>query len=229
MKWKKNEENKIYMKLNIKSNTKPFNCKNNKFNKLFSFFECYVCKKLLHFEKNQLLKKKAINKEIIKRINFILTYFYSLINIFYFVYLPKSTSKDISLKTKIHLSEIVMKINGIGNKYILSKDYHIMPDEIIINGEKQNISKEYYMENETNIIKLKWNNSIKNCSFMFYSNEKIVEIDLSKFDASNTINMFRMFGYCSSLKYINFNNINTSSVINMSEMFSKCESLTSLD
>lgn len=200
MKWKKNEENKIYMKLNIKSNTKPFNCKNNKF-----------------------------NKEIIKRINFILTYFYSLINIFYFLYIPKCTSKDISLKTIIHLSEIVMKINGTGKKNILSKDYHIMPDEIIINGEKQNISKEYYMENETNIIKLKWNNSIKNCSYMFYSNYIIVEIDLSKFEASNTINMFRMFGFCTSLKYVNFTNINTSSVINMSEMFSNCESLTSLD
>ena len=74
-------------------------------------------------------------------------------------------------------SNITLKIKGNGYNNIFttgtecydsfkSSNY---PNEIYINGKKQNNINYYYYFNDTdNYIELIWNNSINNCAFMFY-------------------------------------------------------------
>ena len=73
-------------------------------------------------------------------------------------------------------SQITLTIRGTGNKYIL-KSYtqerytyvDIMPDEIIVNGisqeEKGKIA--YNLDQEENIVIIKWNTPLTNCENMF--------------------------------------------------------------
>ena len=60
-----------------------------------------------------------------------------------------------------------------------------------------------YIDNNT--ILLKWNETIKNCEYMF-SNTKINEIDLSNFDTSEITSMDNMFHNCSLLTEFNLIN-----------------------
>ena len=64
---------------------------------------------------------------------------------------------------------------------------------------------------------------------MFTGCNKIIEIDLSKFDTSDVGIMTGMFSSCSSLTSINLSNIKTSKVTSMASMFAGCSQLISLD
>ena len=66
-------------------------------------------------------------------------------------------------------------------------------------------------------------------AFWFYDMRQLTDMDISKLDTSNTINMSSMFSCCSSLTALNLSNFNTTKVISMSEMFTECFSLTELD
>ena len=134
------------------------------------------------------------------------------------------------------LSKITLKIKGIGYKNIFGNETNYSfskscyPNEIIINGEKQNIIYHSYDFNQTdNFVELIWNNSIKSCWNMFRRSYDITEIDLSNFDTSQIINMGGLFLFCSSLTSINFGNFDTSKVTAMHVMFSGCSSLTSIN
>ena len=121
-------------------------------------------------------------------------------------------------------SEITIKINTLGNQSIVNSAYYQCPNEIYLNGIKiddENICT-INLTNETNIIKMIWYNKFKTCSHMFSGLDKIVEIDLSKFDTSSFTYMDYMFYGCTSLESINFNNISTSNVYNMHSMFCNC-------
>ena len=129
---------------------------------------------------------------------------------------------------------ITLNIRGIGNKNIFSSNYEFKseyyPDEVYINGYKQNDVTPIYDLNQTdNFIELIWHNLINSSDHMFYECSAITEIDLSNFDTSNITNMQGMFGQCSSLTSINLLNFDTSNVEKMNFMFSHCSSLTSLD
>ena len=68
-----------------------------------------------------------------------------------------------------------------------------------------------------------------NANCMLLGCDKIIEIDLSEFDASNVNDMSSMFNSCTKLKSLDLSNLNTSQVENMNNMFTNCQSLNSLD
>ena len=158
---------------------------------------------------------------------------YIFINLFVNV-ISKNKSKDNNNNRKLSFSnEIKIKILGKGNQYVLNNEFASKCNEITINGnpgvlEDNNIVSN--LEDEENIIVMKWDYKIKDCSSMFKELTNIIEIDLSNFDASETRTMFNMFCSCKNLKNIIIgNNFDSSKVEDMGNMFRLCESLISLD
>ena len=103
--------------------------------------------------------------------------------------------------------------------------------ELFINNKKNKYSKYFKPEKEGYYeIKLKFNEvKIKDCSFMFFNCYNLVNIDLSFFDTSETINMYRMFNNCSNLVYIDLSALNTQNVTNMGLMFNGCSILQKIN
>ena len=139
---------------------------------------------------------------------------------------------------ELYFSNITLKVKGIGYNDILGYDKNegkyfgsdYYPNEVHINGNKQNIVNYTYHFNQTdNIVKLIWKNNINNCREMFRRCYGIVEIDLFNFDTSQVTDMTSMFVYCHSLTSVNLSNFDTSKVTNMGFMFYHCYSLISLD
>ena len=117
-------------------------------------------------------------------------------------------------------NEITMIIKGTGKQYILSKYSNIIPSEIYINGEKQNTTDiQVNLVEEENIIILKWDSPVTDCSYLFFNLNNITKIDLSKFYSSSITNLYNMFSGCSKLTTIIFDNFDTSLVEDMSFMF----------
>ena len=112
-----------------------------------------------------------------------------------------------------HYSEITLKIQGSGNQYVLYQSFTPLPDEVLINGTKTNFINNkplIKLISNLNEISLKWDKNIENCDSMFSDRKNIIEIDLSKFDASSVSRMDYIFFGCSLLESINFSNFNTS-------------------
>ena len=173
---------------------------------------------LLRHNKNS-LKHLILNNNII-----------FLIITTFIIFIPVILTGKKGLEKLNLISEIIITINGEGNQQILSKDFNQSPDEILINGELQNIIQfQYYLNNTENIIILRWNSPLTNCKNMFYQLSNIIKINFSNFDSGQVTTMSYMFKDCNSLKSIYFNNIDTSSVKNMAYMFYGCSSLTTLD
>ena len=141
-------------------------------------------------------------------------------------------SKENELITLNRISEITVTINGDGRQDILREDSNIpLPNEMIVNGYSQNPIF-HYIENltqEENTIIMRWNESVKDCSYMFADPANIIEIDLRNFDTSKVTNMECMFCGLHYLTSLDLSNFNTSSTYDMSGMFNGCQSLTSLD
>ena len=94
------------------------------------------------------------------------------------------------------------------------------PKEIYINGKKQNNIDYYYNFNQTNnTVDLIWDNTIYYCSYMFYENSRIIEINLTNFNTSGVLRMHYMFSGCSSLTSLNLSNFDTSQVTDIKNMF----------
>ena len=131
-------------------------------------------------------------------------------------------------------SDIYIIIEG-NNLKILSDEFNEIPTEVFINGDKAIIKNneiliQENLETEINIITIRWNYSISDCSYMFYNLTNIINIDFSNFDLSNVVNTIMMFGNCEKLSSIIFPyNTNISSIQNMNKMFYNCISLNSLD
>ena len=169
------------------------------------------------------IKTNYINKKY-ENIYLIIIFIISSIYI-YLSYENKYINRELDLN-----NEITITINGTGEQYIISKYSEIIPSEICINGEKQNTTgRTANLFNEENIIILKWNSPVTNCSYLFYNLKNIIKIDLSKFDSSSITNLNRMFSGCSKLTTIIFDNFDTSLVEDMSYLFYSCSSLTSLN
>ena len=135
-----------------------------------------------------------------------------LIMIFFNLIIPNNNM--IKYKT----SEIILKIQGTGYQNILSSFFSTSsyPNNIYINGiEKNSINYNYYFDEINNTVKLVWDEPIDNCNSMFKECLNIIEIDLSKFDTSNVIDMGWMFESCSLLSSLDVSNFNTSKVISM--------------
>ena len=102
--------------------------------------------------------------------------------------------------------------------------------ELFINNEKMEYRKYFIPKNEgIYSIILKFNINIKDCSYMFYECDKIIDIDLSSLNTTNVTNMVHMFGNCNSLKSLpDISNWDKTNVTDMSCMFCDCSSLKSL-
>ena len=77
-----------------------------------------------------------------------------------------------SFLLELKFSKITLKIKNEGYKNIFGYNYSdcsYYPNEIVINGDKQNIITYNYQFNQTeNLVELIWNNSINYCECMFY-------------------------------------------------------------
>ena len=148
--------------------------------------------------------------------------------LFYMLYHPISLFHIFNNMVSFY-SNITIKINQIGYSKILGNNENL-PDEVYINGIKQNFSLSHYdLKEPQNTIKLIWDNEIENCNGFFKDCPNITEIDLSNFNTSLVYQMNYMFQGCSSLTSINLANLNTSLVTLMNNMFDNCYSLLSLD
>ena len=71
--------------------------------------------------------------------------------------------------------------------------------------------------------------NMKKVNYLFKCCYFLTDIDLSKFNGDNIINMKSMFDSCINLKNINLTNFNTHNVKDMRSLFHTCKSLTSLN
>ena len=138
----------------------------------------------------------------------------------------------------MYISEKIRKLDSSytisftveGSGYQVLIENAPIPDSIIINGEREQVSSStlYNLPEKKNDIIVSWN-TLPSCTKMFKNSYSVVSIDLSKFDSSEITDMSEMFYSCSKLKNINFGNFNTAQVQNMDNMFYDCILLTSLD
>ncbi len=66
-------------------------------------------------------------------------------------------------------------------------------------------------------------------SYLLYKYTSLKSVDLSGLDTSDAINMYVMFGYCSSLTSLDVSSLDTSNVTDMRFMFYECNALSSID
>ena len=183
-------------------------------------------------EKFEIVRKKQNNENKINRF---------LIFIILLIQIVFSDEKISNFRKILSVSEITLTLRGSGNQYILNnsnasfdKNFYIFdksPDQILINGVLQNYTGNmvYNLVNEENIITLKFNDLLTDCSAMFSKLSNIIKIDLSKFDSSKVTQTVGMFHDCTSLISLNLNNFKTSSITSMARMFDGCKKITSLD
>ena len=158
----------------------------------------------------------------------------------------KKISSDcniIELKMKIEQSDvnkIIYFLDNTNGKYFENGDdvIHIHDNLkklnkrntiLIINEKKLPFSKSFIpKKNGIYSIKLIFKKKLTNCAYMFYNCKNIIDIDFSKFDTKNVIDMKYMFG-CISLKTLNLSSFNTKNVKDMSNMFYKCYFLKTIN
>ena len=61
---------------------------------------------------------------------------------------------------------------------------------------------------------------------MFYTCEKLTQLDVSFFKTSNVKNFNQMFQFCTNLKFLNLSNFDTNINETMKNMFDGCVNLT---
>ena len=143
--------------------------------------------------------------------------------IFFIPLLPLSISKNIK-------NEIIYKIKGKGLQIIFNNNMQ-KPDEVIINGIKQEESAynyNYNLSKEENDIIIRWDRPLTSCKELFINFGNIISINFSNFDSSKVVDMSRMFHGLYNLKTLDLTNFNTSLVTNMENMFYDC-GITSLN
>ena len=118
-------------------------------------------------------------------------------------------------------------IDEKGTFLIQGEDSRTVED---VQSDKSNdIHKEWY--DYASIIEkaVIWAQNVKSTYNWFGSCSNLKEVDLSKFDTSNVIDMGDMFFECSSLTTLDLSNFKTENVQYLDRMFEGCSSLTSLD
>jgi surface protein len=148
---------------------------------------------------------------------------------------------EINIQLKIGKDDLNKEIYFLDNTNIydenLVKHFHDYLKELkesnvemSINDVQQPYQKfSTFTEEGTYTIKLKFQNRIRDCSYMFCNCVNIINIDFSNFDTRSITNMSRMFYNCENLTEIDFSTFNTSKVTNMFSMFEQCYKLKSAD
>ena len=153
-------------------------------------------------------------------------------------------NNEINILINIDDTDINNKIYFLDNEYIENdikrsshnnlKELNELNTELYIkkeNKEKKEKYKKYFIPEEKGIynIKLKFNINLTDCSYMFAGCEKIINMDLIKFNTKYVKNMRYMFYGCQNLKSINLYSFNTINCMDISHMFEECKNLEYLD
>ena len=102
--------------------------------------------------------------------------------------------------------------------------------ELYINNIKHKFQKYFKpLKDGKNVIKLKFNINLTNCSYMFSGCKNITKIYFISFNTNNITDMKYMFYKCINLKEVNLLSFNTLNVTDMSYMFSYCSKLDIID
>ena len=110
-------------------------------------------------------------------------------------------------------SQITLKVKEAGESNILNDEFNTDPSEVIVNSEsKPTCKKKCDIPRSYSTVIIKFNSQLTSCLNMFNGLSNIVEIDLSKFDASKVITMENMFMDCTKLEKVTLGNIDTSLV-----------------
>ena len=142
---------------------------------------------------------------------------------------------------KLLNNSITLKFKTTGKQQIIYSNFAKKPNYVFINDKEvpflfncvnisnytiYNINYTVQINSINDRVKLVWNYSLNNCSYMFKGLTNITSIDFSDFDFSLVINMLEMFCNCVNIEHINFNNIKITNVESMSNMFYCCEKIT---
>ena len=143
-----------------------------------------------------------------------------------FVSVPKTQNVNITLSHHSYGS-VIVPLYCEGQPLVSREAYHVKIESKVF----ESYSGKYAEMQKTNIPELKNLDTryVCNMSYMFFSCEKLKNLNVSHFNTTNVETMFAMFWGCRSLTSLDLINFNTSKVTNMSRMFLSCESLTSLD
>ena len=159
-------------------------------------------------------------------------YKFSILLIYFIIIIKIKVTTSLRNKKLNKLNEIKIKIIGSGEQSILNSKFETQPSEILVNGNSTNIdlqNKISNLDNDINIITMKWDYNVINCISMFAGLTNLTEVDLSNFDGSKIKSMSFMFYDCSNLESVNFSNIKTPYLTNIGLLFYGCESLLSVD
>ena len=185
----------------------------------------FILKKKYSFSNNYAYNN-IIYKQLLGIIYYLIIFLHPII----------SSSKKISseLRTLNSYEEIIIKVHEGEQMFVNHEKFKYFPDQIILNGvditqsykDNGNIANAQGTEN---VVNLRWNNKLLNCSCMFETLDKIISIDFSDFDFSLVESTSFMFFECKTLIFINFGKSGTSSLKEMNFMFTSCFSLVILD
>ena len=115
--------------------------------------------------------------------------FYYLAFLYYFFFIPSSTS------------EIHLNIEEKWEQMILNVLFHAKPSKVFVNDIFiDSCKKTCQLNGEINNITLIFDEEIDSCENMFNNLQNITFIDLSGFDTSKVTNMHSMFFNCTNLK-----------------------------
>ena len=142
---------------------------------LMSNFE-YI---LVKFNYNKIIcQEEKNNNKNISRIKYSKHIKIILIDIIFIIFINSFIFSESNRNILFKTSEITLKINGTGNISIFSDNYHNFGEyEIYINDHLQNISTNiYYFENNTNHIKIIFNDTLSSTSRMFENCYNIISL-----------------------------------------------------
>ena len=126
-----------------------------------------------------------------------------------------------------------IKANRIMSKYFwnLTNCIEIKGLEYLDLTDTVNISDMFRNSNKLIELNLKkWNTSnITNMTGVFAHCSALEKVDLSSWDTSKVTTMAEIFYYCTNLKQLDLNNFNTKLVTNMQSMFGYCTNLEKID
>ena len=105
-------------------------------------------------------------------------------------------------------STITLKVDKIGEQYILNESFKPLPNQILIDDrEIGEINSKINITDTNSLIKLIWNEeNITNLHGMFSKMLNILYINFTGFDTSQVTDMSNMLMGCSSLETVDLSN-----------------------
>ena len=153
------------------------------------------------------------------------------------IYSKNEISIVVEIKDKIDLNTEIFFLDNSEGKYENGEKHNHdnlteLSDSnttLFINNVQQKFKKSFKpTEKGKYFIKIIFNLSLKNISYMFSNCSKITKIDFTKFNAKNIINMKYLFYKCVNLEKLDLSNFITKKVEDMQYCFAYCEKLKTI-